>query len=150
MRAARKVHSLLVHGRFEILEHPADIGFRARGRGREELFENAALAPFSPTCDLQTVKEKESRVVEVSAADSEALLFSWLAELLAVSEGERIVFRRAAVSAAGAGRVLATVYGETVDRQRHRSGTHIKAVTFHQLRIEESAEGWCAQVFLDL
>lgn len=135
---------------FEILEHPADIGFRAWGRGREELFENAALALFSLACDLETVEERESRVVEVNATDPETLLYSWLAELLAISEGEHVVFRRAEVSAASAKCVQATVYGEPFDRQQHHSGTHIKAVTFHQLKIEESADGWCAQVFLDL
>jgi SHS2 domain-containing protein len=140
----------LVQPPFEILEHPADIGFRAWGRTREEVFENAALALFSLTCDLETVEEKESRAIEVSASEQETLLYAWLAELLAVSEGEHIVFRRAVVSLAGADRVLATVYGEPFDRERHHSGTHIKAVTFHQLKIEESAEGWCAQVFLDL
>jgi SHS2 domain-containing protein len=135
---------------FEILEHPADIGFRAWGRTCEELYENAALALFSLACDLETVKEKEARAIEVSGSEPETLLYTWLAELLAVSEAERIVFGRAAVSSTSADRVLATVYGEPFDRQRHRSGTHIKAVTFHQLRIEQSAEGWCAQVFLDL
>jgi SHS2 domain-containing protein len=135
---------------FEILEHPADIGFRAFGRTREQVFENAALALFSLSCDLQTVREKESRTIEVSAAEQETLLYAWLAELLAISEGERIVFRRAVVSLASADHILATAHGEPFDRERHHSGTHIKAVTFHQLKIEESAEGWCAQVFLDL
>jgi SHS2 domain-containing protein len=135
---------------FEILEHPADIGFRAWGRTREEVFENAALALFSLACDLETVRETESRAIEVAAAEQETLLYTWLAELLAVSEGEHIVFRRAVVSSASATRVLATVHGETFDRERHHSGTHIKAVTFHQLELQESAEGWCAQVFLDL
>ena len=94
---------------FEILDHPADIGFRAFGRTREEVFENAALALFSLACDLQTVREQESRRIEVNAAEQETLLYAWLAELLAVSEGERIVFRGAVVSLAGANRILATV-----------------------------------------
>jgi SHS2 domain-containing protein len=135
---------------FEIVEHPADIGFRAWGRNVEELFENAALALFSLGCDLDGVRETESRLVDVSAAEPETLLYAWLAELLAVSEGEHIVFRRAVVSEAGEKRVRATVYGEPFDRERHHSGTHIKAVTFHQLFVKESSEGWCAQVFLDL
>jgi SHS2 domain-containing protein len=135
---------------FEILEHPADIGFRAWGRTREELFENAALALFSLACDLETVKERASRAIEVSGSEAETLLYAWLAELLGVAEAERIVFRRAKVSSVSADRVQATAYGEPFDRQRHHSGTHIKAVTFHQLKLEESAQGWCAQVFLDL
>jgi protein archease len=135
---------------FQILEHPADIGFRAWGRTQSDLFENAALALFSLSCELPTVQESESRTIEVTGSDVENLLYAWLAELLAIAEGERLVFRRVAVSLVDAGRIRATVYGEPLDRRRHRSGTHIKAVTFHQLYVKETPDGWSAQVFLDL
>lgn len=140
----------IVRQPFEIVEHPADIGFRAWGRTPAELFENAALALFSLSCELAAVEEKETRTIEVSDSDRETLLYAWLAELLAIAEGEGFVFRRAAVSSMDAGSLRATIYGESLDRSRHHSGTHIKAVTFHQLYVKESSEGWCAQVFLDL
>jgi len=141
-----------VETRFEILEHPADIGFRAWGRTLDELFENAALALFSLGCELAAVEEREPRVIQVTGTgtDLETLLYAWLAELLAISEGERIVFRRAVVTFADADCVRGTAYGEPFDHRRHHSGTHIKAVTFHQLQVKESGSGWCAQVFLDL
>ncbi len=135
---------------FEILEHPADIGFRAFGRSRQELFENAALALFSLACDPATIEEQESRDVEATGSDDEALIYSWLAELLAVAETECLVFRRAVIRALDSGRVRGAAYGEAFDRNRHRSGTSIKAVTFHQLKVEPTRDGFCAQVFLDL
>jgi SHS2 domain-containing protein len=135
---------------FQILEHPADIGFQAWGCTQAELFENAALALFSLSCELATVQESESRTVEVTASDRESLLYAWLADLLAVAEGERRVFRRAAVFHVDAERIRATVYGEPFDRNRHHTGTHIKAVTFHQLYVKQTPDGWSAQVFLDL
>lgn len=135
---------------FEILEHPADVGFRAWGRTREELLENAALALFSLMYELETVQERESRAVQVSGPDFEALLYAWLAELLAMSEAERYVFRRAAVTFLGADCICATVYGEPLDRNRHHSGTQVKAVTYHQLQMARLDDGWTAQVFVDL
>jgi len=135
---------------FEILEHPADIGFRAYGKTCEELFENAALALFSLTCELATVEARESREIEVTGSDNETLLYAWLAELLAVAEAERLVFRRADVTALEPNRMHGTAYGEPFDRARHEMNTHIKAVTFHQLLVEQTAEGWRAQVFVDL
>jgi SHS2 domain-containing protein len=148
-----------VHPAFEILEHPADIGFRAWGRTREELFENAALALFSLVCDPATIAEKETREVAATASEPETLLYAWLAELLAIGEAERLVFRRAVVSpfcvtakrsSGGAERVHGTAHGERFDHARHPTGTNIKAVTMHQLEVEETSEGWRAQVFLDL
>jgi SHS2 domain-containing protein len=135
---------------FEILEHPADIGFRAYGATREELFENAALALFSLTCDPVNVQEIETRDVEVSSGDPELLLYGWLAELLAIAEAERLVLHRAKVTELSANRIAGRVFGEPFERARHPMHTHIKAVTLHQFSVEQTARGWRAQVFVDL
>src|SRR2546426_7946043 len=65
---------------FEIIEHPADVGFLAYGVTLEELFANAALAMMSLACELEAVRQTLSRAIEVTAADWESLLFAWLAE----------------------------------------------------------------------
>jgi SHS2 domain-containing protein len=135
---------------FEILEHPADVGFRAYGATLEKLFENSALALFSLACDPASVKETETREIATEGSDSELLLYSWLAELLAVSEVEGLVFRRAEVTDLSASRVAGRAFGERFDRARHAMHTHIKAVTLHQLFVESTTDGWRAQVFLDL
>lgn len=135
---------------FEILEHPADIGFRAYGRTREELYQNAALALFSLACDPATIEERESLEIEATGSEEETLIYAWLAELLAIAEAERLVFLRVEIRSLDAGRVRGVAHGEPYDRARHRSGTHIKAVTFHQLRVDQTPAGWSAQVYLDL
>jgi SHS2 domain-containing protein len=139
-----------VHPPFEILEHPSDVGFRAHGHSQKEMFENSALALFSLSCDLDTVQEKEPKEIEVTAGDLETLLYAWLAELLAISEAERFVFRRVNIAELSQTHARGTAYGENFVRERHRRGTHIKAVTMHQLKIEQKSKGWIAQVFLDL
>src|SRR5260370_41380583 len=126
----------LVQTRFEIVEHAADIGFRAWGRTREELFENAALALFSLGCELAAVEEKETRTIQVTGTDLETLLYAWLAELLAVSEAERIVFGRGVVVFDGSDGARGTAYGEGFCRRRDHSGTDSKAVTFQPLYVE--------------
>ncbi len=152
---------------FEVIEHPADVGFRAYGRSLEELFANAALAMMSLGCELAEVKEREHREITAAGADLEALLYSWLAEILAVADAEQLMFRRAEVTqlsppekvqarkggaSAGttAGCVRGIVHGEKFDKARHHAGTYIKAVTYHQLRVERTPEGWRAQVYLDV
>jgi SHS2 domain-containing protein len=135
---------------FEIIEHPADVGFLAFGATREELFANAALAMLSLACELEGVEERERRAIEAVASDDEALLFAWLAEILAVAEIEEKVFRRVEVTALEAGRIRGIAHGEPFDRARHKAGTMIKAVTYHQLRVEQTPAGWRATVFLDV
>jgi SHS2 domain-containing protein len=135
---------------FEVIEHPADVGFLAYGETLEELFENAALAMFSLACDLEGIKESQRREVEASGFDTESLLYAWLAELLALADAEQLVFRRAEVTGLAQDRVHGTAHGEKFDKTRHRAGTYIKAVTYHQLCVERTLEGWRAQVFLDV
>ena len=137
-------------GPFEILDHPADVGFVAYGRTLEELFENAALAMLTLACDLDTIEERESRAVAASGNDKESLLYAWLAEILAVADAEQLVFRRADATAIDGGHVRGTLYGEAFDKKRHHAGTYIKAVTYHQLKVEQAAEGWKARVYLDV
>ena len=135
---------------FEIIEHPADVGFRAYGGTLEELFGSAALAMMSLACDPAGLEERETREIEAAGADLELLLYAWLAEILAVQDAEQLFFRRAEVNEVGQGKVRGKVFGEKYDRARHHAGTYIKAVTMHQLRVERTAEGWRAQVFLDV
>jgi SHS2 domain-containing protein len=139
---------------FEIIEHPADVGFRAYGATLEELFANSALAMLSLGCAPEGVEERERREIVAGGADVESLLYAWLAEILAIGDAEQLVFRRAEVLSILTGesicKVRGIVFGEKFDRERHRAGTYIKAVTYHQLCVEPLAGGWRAQVFLDV
>ncbi|MGB2890103.1 MAG: archease [Candidatus Acidiferrales bacterium] len=143
---------------FEIIEHPADIGFLAYGATPNELFQNAALALISLACSPEGIEEREQREITAHGAAIDSLLYAWLAEILAVADAEQLVFRRVEVKHlklrdGEKGRleeVAAVAYGEKFDRARHTAGTYIKAVTYHQFRIECNADGWRAQVFLDL
>jgi protein archease len=135
---------------FEILEHPADVGFIAYGGTLDELFTNAALALMSLAYELDTVEEREKRPIEAAGADTESLLYAWLAEILAVSDAERLVFRRFEVTELRADFVRGIASGERFDPARHRARTYVKAVTLHQFRVAQTPEGWSARVYLDV
>lgn len=148
--------------KFEILEHPADVGFLAYGGTPEELFENAALAMCSLACSPGKISEQVEREIRADGSDIESLLYAWLAEILAIADGEQLVFRHVRVTELGmppasgstkhnlVGAVRGVAYGEPFDRVRHDAGTYIKAVTLHQFAVERTPDGWRARVFLDL
>jgi SHS2 domain-containing protein len=139
-----------VEKKFEIIEHPADVGFVAYGGTLGELLENAALAMMTLACEPSAIEEHERREIHARGADNESLLFDWLAEILAVADAEGLAFCRAQVTQAGEGEARGVVFGERFDKARHRAGTYIKAVTYHQLAIERDANGWKATVYLDV
>lgn len=142
--------------RFEIIEHPADVGFFAYGDTLPALFENAALAMCSLACAPERIEERANREIVASGADLESLLYAWLAEILAIADADQLVFRRVEVKAlrepqdGTTGEVRGIAYGEPFDRERHAAGTYIKAVTLHQFAVERTEQGYRARVFLDL
>jgi SHS2 domain-containing protein len=50
----------------------------------------------------------------------------------------------------GALEVSATLRGEPLDPAKHELAADVKAVTFHGLAVERTADGWRAQVTLDV
>jgi SHS2 domain-containing protein len=134
---------------FEILEHPADIGFRAFGADLPELFGNAALAMLSIAGDPQAVEPRHRYAIAVEGADRESLMVDWLNEVLYWFDGKRIAFREFQVTLSG-DRIDAVALGEPRDPHRHRDRLLVKAVTYHQLRVEPRGDIWVAEVYLDV
>ncbi len=150
---------------YTFLDHPADVGFVARGHTLTELFESAAAAVLDYGWELDTVGEADQVNLRARAATLEDLLFSWLAELLYLADAEHWVFKRVHVrqlepphasppegapAQKPAWEVRGAAFGERFEKDRHRARTYIKAVTYHQLAVEESPDGWQATVFLDV
>jgi len=144
-------------GPFEILDHTADVAIRAYGRTLPELFENAALAMFSTMVDLKSVPGSETRHISVSAPSLEDLLVSWLREFIFISDTEHLVFSRFSIQqlteptdereADLSGIATGGPYQAGVVRM----GAAVKAVTYHDLRIERTPEGvWQAVITFDV
>jgi SHS2 domain-containing protein len=135
---------------FEILEHTADIGFRAWGATREEMFANAALALESVAVQLDAVEEKFPYPIAAAGDDEESLLVNWLSEVLYYLDGRRVAMRRFQVEHLDAHRASGKAFGEPRDPVRHPAKLIVKGVTYHQLRITKEGGRWCAQVFVDI
>ena len=135
---------------FEILEHTADIGFRARGLTKTELFTHAALALQSVAVELDRVLPRVPYPIAVTGEDDESLLVNWLSEVLYYLDGRRVVMSRFRIDVLSAGVVRGLGWGEPRDPERHPPKLVVKGVTYHQLRITKDAEGWCAEVYLDV
>ena len=144
------------HTHIEYLDHPADVKFRVHGRTIEEAFEYAARAMFGVVIDPDTAATIEPvRTIEIdlSADDCKDLLYDFLSELLYLFEVEEVVFARFDVEqieqVGGGYHLRAHVSGEPIDRGRHRFEVGVKAVTFHDMAIEKTGEGYTVQVLVD-
>jgi SHS2 domain-containing protein len=128
----------------------ADLTVEAEGSTLEEAFENVALAMFNAITPLDGIEARESRSIKVEAEEIGALLFNFLDELLYINDVDFLVFCGIEVEIdRDYMRLSAKCRGEFFDIERHQQGIAVKAVTFHQMRIEEKDGGWLIRVVFD-
>ena len=135
---------------FEFLEHTADLGLRVRASDLDGLFAEAARALFSAVVeDLGTVVASHRLEVRLAGADKEYLLFDWLKTLLYHFDAEHLLFSRFRVKVGDDG-LEGEAWGEPMDPARHEPNHEVKAITYHGLKVEKTAEGWLAEVIVDM
>lgn len=135
---------------FRVLEHTADVGFEAWGATREEVFANAARALEDLTVDLASIEPRREVPIEVEGEDAPSLLVNWLSQILYLFDAEGWVFREFDVRRLEDQRLEAVAQGESFDRARHAVKLQVKAITYHQLALDRTAEGWRARVYVDI
>ena len=135
---------------YEPLSHTGDLGMIAYGRDLPDLFAHAAWAMFDLMSDATTIRPLHAATVELEGIDLEDLMVRWLSELLYHYEAERFLCCSATFHRLEPTRLLATVHGEPLDSSRHPIDTEIKAVTYHQIAVEQTNGRWQTRVIFDL
>ena len=120
--------------RYELLEHAADVMVRCNGKTLEECFENSAYAMYDQIVDASKIEHSVTREIEVSGSDDEERLYSFLSELLFITDCESLVFNQFKVLF-NDDKVICTAEGEPLDLKRHHAKAEIKAVTYHMLSV---------------
>jgi len=135
---------------FRVLEHTADIGFEAFGATRKEVFANAARALQNIMVDLNSIVSREELKIQIEGADAGSLLVNWLSEILYRIDADGRLFHDFTVRALDNRSLTAIARGESFDRNRHQVKLQVKAITYHQLALDNTADGWRAQVYVDI
>ena len=135
---------------FRTLEHTADVGFEAFGSTREEAFANAARALMDLIVDLDTIQPSEEVILQIGGPDPESVLVNWLSEILFLHDAEGWLFRDFEIRDLQDDSLSAMARGEKFQRSRHQPKLLVKAITYHQLALEETLRGWRAQVYVDI
>ncbi|MBE3116066.1 archease [Candidatus Bathyarchaeota archaeon] len=141
-------------GKFEFLEHTADVYIRAHGKTMEEAYENAALAMFETITDTDQVAQSEADSIEVEAEDQYALLYNWLEALLVNSETKGMLYSKFQINSwketAENFKIKAKIWGEKFDPQKHPQKVAVKAVTYHRMVIIREMDRVILELILDI
>lgn len=135
---------------YELLEHTADLGIKVWGANLKELFINAASAMYELIADIDSVKGVVSIEVKADAQDRDQLLKNWLSELLYHFHVKDILFSEFLIKELDDKKIISVAKGEKIDRARHDLKHEIKAVTFHNLKIEEEDGKLATEIIFDV
>ncbi len=139
---------------FEIIDHTADVGIKAHGNTLTELFENAARGMFSVItregANPQGSHVEKNIEINKDAGELEDMLVSWLSELLYIFNREKLCFNSFKIAGLNNNSLKAVAGGVSIDLYQNDLYTEIKAVTFHNLKIEEDVEGFNCTIIFDV
>lgn len=131
---------------YRILDHTADVGIEVTAPDVPSLFSEAVRATAAVVLDAEPPAAKDVAAAAVEADDLGALLAALLGEALWTFEstGRLPVDAELEVSSTSAAGTFGVADDVTI------GGPAIKAVTYHQLLVERTDEGFRARVFFDV
>jgi SHS2 domain-containing protein len=164
---------------YELFDHTADLGLRVQAATLAELLAEAGRGLLTmQVANPESVRPVQTKTIELTADQPSYLLFDWLTELLYAFESEKLLLCEFDIQlqqasgvykhsdgvdggevqcplAADASRspihLRATLRGEPMDSTRHTMDHEVKAITYHDLSVGQTADGtWQAEVIVDI
>jgi SHS2 domain-containing protein len=130
---------------FEEIPHTADWSIRVWGQDLPELFAQAARGMNSLAGSQLAIEQRVKRKVEADGMDTESLLVAFLTELIYTQEHERLGFDQFDIRISD-DHLSATLGGGLINSITKT----IKAVTYHNLKIEKTERGYEAEIVFDV
>lgn len=135
---------------YKIIDHTADIAVELVATDRPGIFIRGALAMFDLMYGLDSIAQKERRLVTARGDTPEELLVAWLNEVLYVHAVDRFMFSGFTGAEISEGSFSATGLGERFDPKVHKGEMEIKAATYHGLRLVPRGRKWTARIIFDV
>ena len=135
---------------FEIINHTGDLGIIVYGGDLSELFFNAGRAFFSLLTNLNRIRSTLERSIVLQSENLEELMVAWLGELLYLFDAKALLFRKFQLEEINRCNLRATVRGEFFQPERHVIKREIKAVTYHQVKVEKKSGEWQGRIIFDI
>lgn len=142
---------------FEQIAHTADLQIRVYGATQNELFRHAlqgmfqVIGPSTNDCVVKNdrlvcAKLDKKHEIEVTAQDLHSLLVNFLSEALYLSDVHNEAYLDCTIHSLTQTTIKATLAGVAVTR----FNLEIKAVTYHDLQIQQNDDQWQADIVFDI
>jgi SHS2 domain-containing protein len=144
---------MLEKTKYQVIDHPSDLGIKIFAKDYKDLFLNAAFAIYDlmvspyPRENIKSIKQD----IALQAANFEELLVEWLREIHFLFDAKQILFNDIKIKSLKDTTISAVLRGENIEKNNRYKRAHlIKAITYHMLEIKELKKGLEATVVFDV
>jgi len=140
--------------KFKEIEHTADMGIMCSGDTLSELFCNAAFGMYQLLMEDVEISNSYREKIQLKENNLPDLMVSWLSELnylLTMQNYITCAFDKINIKQdLEQCSLKANLLGEKNIALQEYFRTEIKAVTYHQLKIQQKDKTYTAQIFFDI
>ena len=133
--------------KYEFLEHTADLKIRASGKSLANAFENIGLGLEEYICRGGKVEGKIKKEFSLKGEDNEALLYSFLDEIIFLLDTEAFIFSKIKVKIKK-GELKAEMKGDDAGNYLHLNPP--KAATYAEMYVKRTKKGFEVQAVIDV
>jgi len=135
---------------YQIIDHTADLGIIVEGTDEKNLFIRAAqaMADLMVKGDIST--KTVIKDVSLQGEDFPDLMVKWLGEILYLFNGEKLLVHSIKIKSISPITLKSTLTLSSFEPEHHQVIREIKAVTYHQISVDKTEDGWQARVIFDI
>lgn len=136
--------------RFELFDHTADVGVRVFAPSLPELIAPATAGLYVVIGEFASGGPPAPRRFELTGDEPAMLLRDYLAELLNLFDTERLYVTGVEAAEFTQQRLTVTARVQSVNMHESVFEREVKAVTYHELAIRQTAAGYEATYIVDI
>ena len=135
---------------FAFFDHTADLGMHVTADTLPELVHAAGEGLYAAIGQLTSRGTTQEHHWEFDGDEWHLLLRDYLAELLALFEGDHRLVTAVTAATFDGTRLRVTAQSAAVDREHSAYQREVKAVTYHELALQRTAAGFTASFIVDI
>ena len=139
--------------KYQLIDHTADFGIHVFGTDAKDLFINAASALFDQIVERGEEAGEKKCAVQVTGQDWQDLMVNWLRELLFLWAARQMMIKNTDITSICQNELKAVIEYGTYHPEYQDSNViknEIKAVTYHQIMVQEKPTGWESKIIFDV
>ena len=138
------------HLPYKIIDHTADLGIIVKGVDEKNVFIHAAQVMTDLMVEGDISKKTVMKDVSLQGEDFPDLMVRWLGEILYLFAGEKLIVNSIEIKSISPIQLKSTLTLSSFEPEHHQVKREIKAVTYHQISVDQVNDGWQARIIFDI